>query len=112
MTTVMQKSKPKPKITGLKKWIKNSPHSQYVVRFASDIGTDTHKLIENYLSYTEETESCHLLAFAYFSQLKSLLDKFNNVHGLEVFLNSKIFKVAGTADTIADYDGKLSIIYY
>jgi len=112
MTTVLHKTQPKHKIDRLNNWKKNTPHSEYIVRFAADIGTDTHKLIENYLSNTGEAESCHLLAFAHFSQLKPLLDKINNVHGLEVFLYSKNFKVAGTADTVAEYDGRLSIIDY
>ena len=112
MTTVLQKTQQKHKIHGLNNWKKNTPHSEYTARFAADIGTDTHKRIEDYLSNAEETESCHLLAFAHCSQLKSLLDKINNVHGLEVFLYCKNFKVAGTADTVAEYDGKLSIIDY
>ena len=91
---------------------KNTPHSAYNASCVAGICTDTHKLSENYLSNTGKAESCHLLAFARFSKLKSLLDKINNVHGLDVFLYSKNFKVAGTAHTVAEYDGRLSIIDY
>ena len=102
MSNVLKKTQQKHKIDGLNNWNTNIPHSDYIARFPADLGTDTHKLIENYLSNAEETEACHLLAFGHCSQLKSLVDKLNNVHGLEVVLYSKNFKVAGTADTVAD----------
>lgn len=111
MTNVLQETRPKHKMEGLDNWKKNTPHSEYIMKFAADIGTDTHRLIENYLSNVP-TEPSHLLSLAHFTQLKPFLDKINNILGLEVFLYSRKLKVAGTVDTVAEYDGKLSIIDY
>ena len=59
MTTVMQKPKPKNKIYGIHHWKKNTPHAEYIARFAADKGNDNVNHIVNYRSKQEETHSCH-----------------------------------------------------
>lgn len=111
MTGVLQKTKSEEDKKGLEEWRKNEKHSEYIMRFAAEIGTQTHQLIEDYL-YNRSSQTVHLLAHAHFDKLKLFLDKITNIHGLETYLYSKSLQVAGTADTIAEYNGKLSIIDY
>jgi PD-(D/E)XK nuclease superfamily len=48
---------------------------------------------------------------AMFLQMKPRVDAFvNNIHGLEVPLYSKLMRLAGRTDCVAEFNGKLSII--
>jgi genome maintenance exonuclease 1 len=82
-----------------------------ITRKATSRGTDTHTLIENYLLNQELPEvqpiSEHLFKIA-----KSTLNRINNIHCLESSLYSEILGVAGSVDTIADFDQELSVIDY
>jgi genome maintenance exonuclease 1 len=76
------------------------------------VGSETHKLIENYLNGEEILEKFRLLSEAHFNNLLPFVDKINDIHGIELRLYSDKMKLAGTSDCIATYDGKLSIIDY
>jgi genome maintenance exonuclease 1 len=82
-----------------------------ITRKATSRGTDTHTLIENYLLNQELPEvqpiSEHLFKIA-----KSTLNRINNIHCLETSLYSEVLGVAGSVDTIADFDQELSVIDY
>jgi genome maintenance exonuclease 1 len=82
-----------------------------ITRKATSRGTDTHTLIENHLLNQELPEvqpiSEHLFKIA-----KSTLNRINNIHCLESSLYSEILGVAGSVDTIADFDQELSVIDY
>lgn len=82
-----------------------------ITKRATSRGTDTHTLIENYLLNRELPEvqpiSEHLFKIA-----KATLNRINNIHCLESSLYSEILGVAGSVDTIADFDEELSVIDY
>ena len=86
--------------------------AEYILKQAGKIGTATHQIIENYLKKSTEYDISQnpLLARAHFDNLKPFLGKITDVVGLEIPLYSDILRTAGTADCIAKYDGKLSII--
>ena len=82
-----------------------------ITKRATSRGTDTHTLIENYLLNKELPEvqpiSQHLFSIA-----KPTLQRINNIHCLESSLASEVLGVAGTVDTIAEFDGELAVIDY
>jgi genome maintenance exonuclease 1 len=82
-----------------------------VTKRATSRGTDTHTLIENYLLNQELPEvqpiSEHLFKIA-----KPTLNRINNIRTLEGALYSDILGVAGSVDTIAEFDGELAVIDY
>jgi CRISPR/Cas system-associated exonuclease Cas4 (RecB family) len=82
-----------------------------ITRKATSRGTDTHTLVENYLLNQELPEvqpiSEHLFKIA-----KPTLSRINNIHCLESSLYSEILGVAGSVDTIAEFDGELAVIDY
>ena len=112
LTTVLGKTSPRSKSMLLDRWRKSEPNHQYITKESIDIGSDTHELIENYLQNKEPEFIPEYLALMHFERMKPILNKINNVCGVEVFLYSKKLRVAGTADCVAEYDGKLSIIDY
>jgi len=82
-----------------------------VTKRATSRGTDTHTLIENYLLNHELPEvqpiSEHLFKIA-----KPTLNRINNIRTLEGALYSEVLGVAGSVDTIAEFDGELAVIDY
>ena len=82
-----------------------------VTKRATSRGTDTHTLIENYLLNQDLPEvqpiSEHLFKIA-----KPTLNRINNICTLEGALYSDILGVAGSVDTIAEFDGELAVIDY
>ena len=82
-----------------------------ITKRATSRGTDTHTLIENYLLNQKLPEvqpiSEHLFKIA-----KSTINRINNIHCLESSLYSEILGVAGSVDTIAEFDGELAVIDY
>ena len=82
-----------------------------ITKASTNRGTAMHSLIENYLLNEPLPESTPLPKFL-FDVAKSELDKIDNIIAIESSLCSEYFKIAGTVDTIADYDGKLSVIDY
>ncbi len=87
--------------------------ADYVMRIATTRGNKVHKLIENCLSNKPETDlvgNHGVLAAGLFQLMIPALDKIDQIRFLEKAIYSKRLRLAGTADCIAEYDGKLSII--
>lgn len=82
-----------------------------ITKMSTIRGTGMHFLIENYLLNLEIPDADPLPKFL-FGVAKSELDKIDNIVAIERSLYSNYFKLAGTVDTIAEYNGKLSIIDY
>ena len=80
-----------------------------ITKAATTRGTAMHSLIESYI-LNEDLPSADPLPKFLFDIAKSELDKIDNIIAIERSLYSDYFKIAGTVDTIADYDGKLRII--
>ena len=78
---------------------------------ASTRGNKCHKLCELYLS--NESISKYAddpLSMGLFYQIKPHLDSINNIHALEAPLHSKLLRLAGRVDCIAEYKEELAII--
>jgi len=74
-------------------------------------GNKLHSLIEKYLN-NEQLDKKEIDPFTLdlFLQMKKDVDKIDNIHALEQPLYSKLLKLAGRVDCIAEFDGDLSII--
>ena len=82
-----------------------------VMNHASSTGTEMHTMCESYLNNEPViTEGKHPRSFKLFEQLKTELNKINNIICQEVQLYSDELGVAGRVDCVGEYDGKLSII--
>tara|TARA_R100000458_G_C8181117_1_gene178136 strand:- start:140 stop:784 length:645 start_codon:yes stop_codon:yes gene_type:complete len=91
-----------------KEWRKNNPRES---RRVLKRGNDLHEAIEHFLlereDFLENKENVKEL----FYQMKDyLVDNIDIIHALEVPLWSKLLKLAGRVDCVANYKGKLSII--
>lgn len=82
-----------------------------ITKAATTRGTAMHSLIESYLM-NEDLPSVDPLPKFLFDVAKSELDKIDNIIAIERSMYSDYFHIAGTVDTIANYDGKLSVIDY
>ena len=112
ITTVLGQTKDK---SGLDEWRKNMGASvaDYIMHQAAEIGTDTHSMIEQYLQGNDHhTPIRSMLATAHFENLMKYLKHITHIKGIEMRMVSDEYGVAGTADCIARYKGKLSIIDY
>ena len=112
ITTILQKTQTLEKQQSLQNWREQEIASDYITQEASIVGSETHKLIENYLNGEEIFEEFRLLSEAHFNNLLPFVNKINDIHGIELRLYSDKMKLAGTSDCIAKYDGTLSIIDY
>lgn len=112
ITTMLQKTQSREKQESLQNWRNQEKASQYITEEAAIIGSETHKLIENYLHGEKNVETFRLLSEAHFNNLLPFVDKINDIHGIELRLYSDNMRLAGTSDCIAKYDGVLSIIDY
>jgi genome maintenance exonuclease 1 len=112
ITTMLQKTQSQEKQKSLQNWREQEIAADYITQQAAVVGSETHKLIENYLNGEEILEKSRLLSEAHFNNLLPFVDKINDIHGIELRLYSDKMKLAGTSDCIANYDGKLSIIDY
>ena len=112
ITTMLQKTMPAEKLQSLQNWKEQEVAAQYITQESSIIGTQTHKLIENFLNGVTQTEEARLLSVAHFNNMIPFLQKINDIHGTEIRLYSNEMKLAGTTDCVAKYDGELSIIDY
>jgi genome maintenance exonuclease 1 len=80
---------------------------------ASARGTRIHELCENYINNVEDI---NLKRYDYndldnFAKLRQVMDSYiDNIRMQETRLWSDTFRMAGTVDCIADFDGKLSVI--
>lgn len=82
-----------------------------ITKRATSRGTDTHTLIENYL-LNRDLPSVQPISDMLFKIAKQTLNRINNIHCLESSVYSEILGVAGSVDTIAEFDGELSVIDY
>jgi len=112
ITTILQKTQTLEKQQSLQNWREQEIASDYITQEASIVGSETHKLIENYLNGEEIFEEFRLLSEAHFNNLLPFVNKINDIHGIELRLYSDKMKLAGTSDCIAKYDGTLSVIDY
>lgn len=112
ITTMLQKTQSEEKKQSLKNWKDQEIAAAYITQEAALIGSETHKLIENYLNGEEICENFRLLSEAHFKNLLPFVNRINDIHGIELRLYSDKMRLAGTSDCVAKYDGKLSIIDY
>ena len=89
-------------------WRKNNQaESKRVVKR----GTSLHSVIEKYLLNQElNTKEMSVDILDLFLQMKTTIDRIDNIHGLECPLFSKTIGLAGRVDCVAEFDGKLSIV--
>lgn len=112
VTTVLQKTMPHEKRQGLQDWRDGEAAADYIMQESAIVGTQTHKLIENHLNGVRQTGDVRLLSVAHFNNLIPFLQKISDIYGVEIGLYSDAMRIAGTADCIAKYDGRLSVIDY
>ena len=87
--------------------------ANHVMRNATTRGNKVHEIIENCLSNKPEADlvgNHGVLAAGLFQLMIPALDKIDQIRVLEQAIYSKRLRLAGRADCIAEYDGKLSII--
>lgn len=82
-----------------------------ITKAATTRGTQMHSLVEHYLG-NEDVPKSSPLARMLFDIIRPELNKINNILGIEIPLYSDHFGIAGTCDTIAEYNNILSIIDY
>ena len=112
ISTILSATASDDKKNGLKNWRENEPAHEYITAQAQSIGTQSHQIIEDYLSHNLSLEEFDLLPIAHFNNLKPFLNNILNVACIEQRMYSNKLKVAGTSDLIAEYNGELSIIDY
>ena len=112
ISTILSATSTEDKKNGLKNWKANEPAHEYITKQSQHVGTQSHKIIEDYLSNNLSLEEFDLLPIAHFNNLKPFLENISDVTCIEQRMYSDKLKVAGTSDLIAYYDGKLSIIDY
>ncbi len=112
ITTMLQKTQSLEKQQSLQQWREKEIAADYITQEAAIIGSETHKLIEDYLHGKEILEKPRLLSEAHFNNLLPFVNKIDDIHGIELRLYSDKMKLAGTSDCIAKYDGIVSIIDY
>lgn len=95
------------------KWRKKvgEEEANRITKRATSRGTDTHTLIENYL-LNEELSEVQPISEMLFKLAKPTLNRINNIHCLETSLHSAVLGVAGSVDTVAEFDGELAVIDY
>lgn len=112
ISTILSATASDEKQNSLNAWRENEPAHEYITAQAQDIGTQSHKIIENYLSNCLSLEEFDLLPVAHFNNLKPYLENISDVTSIEQRMYSDKLKVAGTSDLIAQYNEELSIIDY
>ena len=112
ISTILSATAPDHKKSSLASWKENEPAHEYITKQAQHIGTQSHKIIEDYLANCLNFEEFDLLPIAHFHNLKPFLENISNVVSIEQRMYSDNLKVAGTSDLIAEYNGELSIIDY
>jgi len=89
-------------------WRKNN---QAESRRVTKRGTSLHSVIEKYLLNQElNTKEMSVDILDLFLQIKTTINRIDNIHGLEAPLFSKTLGLAGRVDCVAEYNNKLSII--
>ncbi len=114
VTTMIGKTKPatdKKQLTAWREKVGN-PVAEYIMKTSGIIGTETHKLNENYINMERDSCKYSMLSYAHHKNFIPYMNKIKNVFGVEPKLFSEEMGLAGTADLVAEYEGKLSIIDY
>lgn len=89
-------------------WRKNNPEE---AKRTTSRGNKLHKLIEKYINNEKlEKKEIDLATLDLFLQIKKNVDRIDNIHALEIPLYSKLLKLAGRVDCIAEFDGELAVI--
>ena len=84
---------------------------QKVLRRTSSRGTKVHAICEDYLHNKEiDKDKVDPFALFLFTSIQKFIDRIDNVLGVELQMYSNHLGVAGTADVIADFDDRRSII--
>ena len=112
INTILSATAPDEKKNGLASWKENEPAHEYITAQSQHIGTQSHQIIEDYLSKNLNLDNFDLLPVAHFNNLKPYLENIADVTCIEQRMYSDKLKVAGTSDLIAKYNGELSIIDY
>lgn len=112
ISTILSATASDEKKNGLSSWRENEPAHEYITAQSQHIGTQSHKIIEDYLGSNLNLEEFDLLPIAHFHNLKPFLENISDVACIEQRMYSDKLKVAGTSDLIAKYNGELSIIDY
>lgn len=90
------------------KWRRENPKE---AKRVTRRGNKIHSVIEDYVNNKEiDIKSLPALESELFLQMKPEVDRIDNVRGCELCLASSNIGLAGRADCIAEFDGKLSII--
>ncbi len=109
VTTVIGHSK-KASIMAWRKKV-GEEEANRVCKRATTRGNKCHKLAELYLLNQDISKyKDDPLSMGLFHQIKPYLDSINNIHALEAPLFSKLLRLAGRVDCIAEYNGELAII--
>ncbi len=114
VTTMLNKTKSDTAKKQLADWRVRMGNSvaDYIMKTSAIIGTETHKLNENYINMERDSCNYSLLSYAHHKKFIPYLNKIKNVFGVEPRLFSSEMGLAGTADLVAEYKGKISIIDY
>lgn len=114
VTTMLSKTKPRKDKKQLSEWRDKVGNAvaDYIMKTAAIIGTETHKLNEYYINMERYPSNYSLLSYAHHRKFVPFIKKIKNVFGVEPKLFSEEMGLAGTADLVAEYDGKISIIDY
>ena len=97
----------------IKAWRKRVGEQQAnkISRQSSVRGTKIHGVCEDYLNNKDlDTEKLSFVETDMFNNMRTYLDKIDNIHCIEQFLYSDHLRLSGQVDCIAEYEGKLSII--
>jgi len=109
VTTVLG-HKSKPAINAWRKRV-GVETANKISRQASVRGTKIHSLCEDYVNNDDlNFDKLSFVEVDMFNQMKPLIDRIDNIHCVEQFLYSEHLRLAGQADCIAEFDGRLSII--
>ena len=113
VTTILNATKPADAVDGLERWRARVGEgvAAYIAGMASKIGSEAHRLNEEYLN-NKPPGPARLLSRAHHENFRPYLDRIDQIYGTEVPLYSDMLEIAGTADCIAEYDGVLSVIDY
>lgn len=114
VTTMLSKTKDEKDQKSLSDWRKRMGESvaKYIMITAGAIGRETHRLNENYINMIKDNHNYSLLSVAHHRNFIKYLNKISTIYGVEARLFSDKLRLAGTADLIAEYNGKLSILDY
>lgn len=111
VTTMLNKTKSitdKKQLTAWRNRVGNNV-AEYIMKTSAIIGTETHKLNENYINMERDSCKYSLLSYAHHRKFIPYMNKIKNVFGVEPKLFSNEMGLAGTADWIGTYEDKITV---